>query len=279
MKWEFLVPNLPVRRGLVLLVLLPVAAGCGAKESGLAESEKAMERAGSSRVEMTMKSGEGPIFSGTGSIDYTNNRGEFVFTSKDMPGGEMRARFIGRTSYFGLTLLGKLRWQKQTDDYTPTGVDRFTPGPDGPNPDQILGMLMKASKRVETVGNEEIRGISTRHYRAHLDKEKLGETWLREEIVIEAWIDEEDLVRRLRVPYAEETTVFDFFDFGLKVDVEAPPADEILSDEEFTRLLEKECAQMHTEPGESDICAMTLGSGSGSYESEVEPVPAPEVGK
>lgn len=263
-----------MRRALVLLLLLPIAAGCGSKESGFAGSDEAMKDAGSSRVEMIMTGGGGPNFSGTGSIDYSNDRGDFVFTSSDVPGGVMRARFIGRTTYFGLTLDGKLRWQKQSEDDAPTGTNRFTPGPGGPNPDQLLGTLMKASKRVETVGNEEIRGISTTHYRAHLEEKELAE-----EAVIEAWIDDEGLVRRLSVPDPLGTTIFDFFEFGVEVDVEAPPAHETISEERFMELLERECAARKI--SKNDLCAMFFGSGSGSssYEGEAESVPAPEEGE
>jgi hypothetical protein len=260
-----------MRNVLGLLLLVPLAVGCGAKESALSGSDRAMKDAGSSRVELTMTGRGGPKFSGTGSIDYSNDRGEFVLTGGDVPGGEMRWRFIGRTTYFGLILAGKLRWQKQLVDDATTGTDRFTPGPGGPNPDQLLGTLIKASKRVETVGNEKIRGVSTTHYRAHLEEKELGE-----EVVVEVWIDGEGLVRRLSVLDPLGSTIFDFFDFGVEVDIEAPPADETISEERFMTLLERECAARKI--SENDVCAMFAGSGSGSgsYESEAETVPMPE---
>ena len=48
------------------------------------------------------------------------------------------------------------------------------PGPGGTSPDRLLKDLIKSSKKVEKLGSEEIRGVTTTHYRAHLDKTKLG---------------------------------------------------------------------------------------------------------
>jgi len=268
-----------VMRGAILLALLvPLAAGCGAKESGLAGSDQALKDAGSSRIEMTMASEDG--FSATGSIDYARDRGELVITSKgvEIPGGKMYGRFIGRTSYFGFTLLGKQRWQKEAD-YEPSGTDRFIPGPGGPNPDRLLGLLIKSSTEVETLETEEIRGVPARHYRAHLDKKKLGDdaSYLPKDVVIDAWIDEDGLVRRVRVPQTDgaEPTIIDLFDFGVEVDVEAPPAAEIVTEEELFKLMEKECRQMPVEKRRNSFfCdeAIAFGSEGGSVETvPVEP--------
>ena len=65
--------------------------------------------------------------------------------------------------------------------------------------------------------------------------------------MVEAWIDEQGLPRRVRVPYGGETdpaAVADLFDFGVSVDVEAPPADDILTEEAFSKLMDKECAKV-----------------------------------
>jgi hypothetical protein len=273
-----------MRRALVLLLLLPVAAGCGAKESSLADSEEALKNAGSSRVDMKVVDSElPPGFSATGSIDYARDLGELVIRSKSMdrPGSEMRARFIGRTLYTGWTLLGKMRWLKESD-YEPAATERFMPGPGGPNPDRLLDILIKASKRLETLGNDEIRGVSTKHYRAHIDKTELGQdaSYLPDELVIDAWIDEDGLVRRLRLPDSNTSaTVVDLYDFGVEVNVEAPPAEEIITEKELTKLAEKECAQLPEEKRreESFVCLMSGVSVSGSSEGSIETVPQEEA--
>ena len=57
---------------------------------------------------------------------------------------------------------------------------------------------------------------------------------------------------RIRIPYGGEpkaaVEVVDLFDFGVPVDVEAPPANEVVSEEEFDKLMEKECAEHCEDP-------------------------------
>ncbi len=48
---------------------------------------------------------------------------------------------------------------------------------------------------------------------------------------------------------------FDFFDFGVKVDVEPPPAAEVISEDELDRLLTGECvAQNKNGDGKLLVC-------------------------
>ena len=256
------------RRVLVLVVLVSLAVGCGAKKSVLDGSADAMKDAGSSRVEMKMAPATPlPAYTATGAMDYAHNRGELVMTSpsnpKEFPGGEMNVRFFGDTTYIGFAIDGKLRWLKETDE--PTGTDRFIPGIGGTSPDRLLDSLVKSSKKVEILGSENVRDVSAKHYRAHLDTKKLGEdfSYNGEEAVIDVWIDADGLARRLHVP--EEGAgplVFDFYDFGAEVDVEAPPAEDVYSEKEFNKLIEKECLAMRGEkpPSESGFfCAYGVG--------------------
>jgi hypothetical protein len=197
----------------------------------------------------------------------------------DLPGSEMRASFIGRTMYTGWTLLGKVRWLKESDSH-PAATERFMPGPGGPNPDQLLGILIKASKNIETLGNDEIRGVATKHYRAHINRKELGQdaSYPPGELVIDAWIDEDGLARRLRLPDSDtSTTTIDLYDFGVEVDVEAPRADEIITDEEFTKLAEEECAHVpNSKRRDNFVCLLGAGF-SGSSEVQVETVPQEET--
>lgn len=269
-----------MRRALALIVLVPLAVGCGAKKSALDGSADAMKDAGSSRIEMRSSATDDLSYSMTGVIDYARDRGDVVIRStwgngnSDLPEDGMRARFIGRTSYFGLSLGGKMRWQKETDEAS--GEDSFLPGPGGARPDRLLELLVKSSEKVEVLGTDDIRGVAAKHYRAHLDPKKQGDEFSyygREKLVIDAWIDEDGLARRIRVPEGGSgSTIVDLFDFGVEVDIEAPPADEILSDKEFNRLLKKECLAMRGEkpPPESQVfCAM---SGVDEGSSEIGPI-------
>ena len=267
---------------LLLTLLVPLAAGCGSKQVGLDASEQALKDAGSSRIEMTMV-GEEPTFSARGAFDYAHDSGELVITSEGMeiPGGEMHGVFIGPTAYMGFRLLDKMRWQKESD-YEPSGTERFLPGPGGTRPDRLLDLLIKSSTKVETLDTEEIRGVRARHYKAHLDERTLGEdaSYVPKDVVIDAWIDENGLLRRLRMPDTEdESIVVELFDFGVEVNAEAPSASEIVTEEELNELMAKECKRMSRAQRRNSIFCGGLISGRGvvsgesghSGESEVAP--------
>ena len=63
------------------------------------------------------------------------------------------------------------------------------------------------------------------------------------------------------VPFGRENDVaevVDLFDFGVQVDVEAPPANEIVSEKEFDKMMDKECAgaDEHLDGRESVVLAL-----------------------
>lgn len=262
------------RRALMPLLLISLAAGCGTEQGALNGSDQALKDAGSSRIEISLVGGQPPFdYTGTGAIDYAHNRGELVMRSGagDAPGGELHAVFVGPDAYLGMKLLGKDRWQKEPEVEI-TGPERFIPGPAGPSPDRLLALLTKSSTKVETIGDETIRGTPTKHYRAHVDKAKLGEedsSYLPDDLVVDAWVDDSGLVRRLRVPLGGESApvyTVDLFDFGVDVHVKAPPDDEIVSEDEFSKLLDRECLRerRYESLGEDQFCAIIMASGSDS---------------
>ena len=160
------------RLSLLLLLLVPLAAGCGSEPSSLQGSGDALKDASTSRIEWKLEGKGMPewaLMKSTGSIDYANGRGEMVIKGKSDSAPEARALFIGHDSYLGAEVGGTTYWMKESGD-NGTGADHFMPGPDGTSPDRLLKDLIKSSKKVEKLGSEEIRGVTTTHYRAHLDK-------------------------------------------------------------------------------------------------------------
>ncbi len=125
------------------------------------------------------------------------------------------------------------------------------------DPSQALDYL-RATGSVEEVGTEEIGGVETTHYQGSimLDSvveqvpaeqqeavrkaiEKLKKQTGLTEIPVDVWVDGDGLLRRMSFTYtakvpvggetqdASSTVTMEFSDYGIEVDVEAPPADEV----------------------------------------------------
>lgn len=127
------------------------------------------------------------------------------------------------------------------------------------NPASFLEAFAGAEGTVEELGTEDVRGISTTHYRvtveegwqAALSPEELAE--LEEQgplpetsFPLDLWVDRDGLVQRMSISMTADeadvelggetgavTMMFDFFDFGQSVTIEPPPADQVTSMEEL----------------------------------------------
>jgi hypothetical protein len=125
------------------------------------------------------------------------------------------------------------------------------------DPRKMLEFLRAASDEIETVGTEELRGVSTTHYRATVnlaDYDKLVPADKREELrsmfgemveqtglgemPVDVWLDDFGLVRRFDMSFAatqpgttesvEASMTFELYDYGKAVDVQPPPAAEVV---------------------------------------------------
>jgi hypothetical protein len=126
------------------------------------------------------------------------------------------------------------------------------------DPSQGLQYLRGASD-VEEVGEESVRGVDATHYRGTVDFRRVARQFpeLKESIenIIElskvesvptdVWIDDDGLVRRMRLAYqdmqfapgqqGDMTMTMELYDFGVEVDVEPPPKDEVVDIQELLR--------------------------------------------
>ena len=135
------------------------------------------------------------------------------------------------------------------------GVDIGQVGAFGKSdPRDMLDVLRGASGDLEKIGDDEIRGVSTTHYRTTLDADELGEQLANteakgladgfadtiesaglKEVPIDVWVDEDSLLRRLAMTLeleqlgskAESSFSMDLFDYGKPVDVAPPAAAEV----------------------------------------------------
>jgi hypothetical protein len=129
------------------------------------------------------------------------------------------------------------------------------------DPADQLEYLRGVSESVEKVGEEQVRGTQTTRYRATIDLKKAAqegpeareaydeaiETLGASKLPVEVWLDEQNRIRRfamnLTVPVPENAaspnasredatmrtqTVAEYYDFGVPVDVQAPPQDQTM---------------------------------------------------
>jgi len=122
----------------------------------------------------------------------------------------------------------------------------------GTDPTQWLDFIESAGDDFTVVGEEEVRGVPTTHYRGTIDFRKLaaeGPENLREtyesmielsgvdEVRMEIWLDDEGRARRYEYDQplpssgtvqGTQTVTTEYYDFGVEVDVEPPPADQVI---------------------------------------------------
>jgi hypothetical protein len=151
-----------------------------------------------------------------------------------------------RSSMFG-SLPGDSEWMML--DLT-LGEDLEAPVPAGGDAMGELELLEAATGEVQKLGKEDVRGLSTTRYRGTIEPSENAER-LREEglddlaahiekdatpLAIEAWIDTDGLVRRMRFVKSqpqeggEGSTIdmwMDFFDFGIVPEIDVPEESEV----------------------------------------------------
>ncbi len=203
----------------------------------------------------------GDLFAAAAAADPEGAEGmEDLFAS--MFEDPMQMITIGDTSWVKWGLLAMFgvedKWLEgeATEDSMTSG---FGFGGDTDSPTAMLEELADADARVEVVGQEDIRGVTTTHHRAELDVAAMAETMSAEEraefeadlgaapdgtFVMDLWIDDDDLLHRFQLTMtdltgvdAEDlesmTMVYDIWDHGLDQGISPPPADQIVTEEEL----------------------------------------------
>ena len=89
-------------------------------------------------------------------------------------------------------------------------------------PSSALDALDELAGPVETVGDDTVGGHHATHYRVHLDDEGT-------DTQVDVWIDDHDRVVKLQLtmPDGEGDLTLEVTAFGVPVDVQAPPADQV----------------------------------------------------
>jgi hypothetical protein len=194
----------------------------------------------------------------SGTMSMTLNMPQFV---PGMPPMKMETLMVGETIYmrsdlFSAALPKGKTWMKldlaTLGDEMGLDFDAILEQSRSSDPRSQLSFVQGAKGDIEELGTAVIRGTSTTHYKFTIDVAEAVKDLPAElaelkpllegaglgEFPAEAWIDDEGLIRRINyamsVPVDESGATQtmsisqDFFDFGAKVDISAPPAAEVL---------------------------------------------------
>jgi hypothetical protein len=249
-----------LRRPAAAVAALALLTACGASSTGdrtdrlspvaaVQAAAATTAEAGSSRFALESRtefSGQTVEVTGTGLFDPATRSGTASFT---LPGGSgtMEQVFLGDDLY--LTLPGMPGWYRVAlSDLSGSSLARSA------DPTDALRALEGVSDDVEEVGSDTVRDEDTTHYRGTIDPQRvldqvdgslreLAEQGLAagavEAVPFEVWLDDEGRLRRflltVDLPGSEATggqdirsvTTLELFDFGVEVDVEPPPADQV----------------------------------------------------
>jgi hypothetical protein len=82
--------------------------------------------------------------------------------------------------------------------------------------------MRSAATREERIGDEDVRGESTVHYRLTVDRDAAGLRGGPGETAVDIWLADE-LLRRISYEDRGERKTSEFFDYGVDVNVVRPP--------------------------------------------------------
>ncbi len=89
---------------------------------------------------------------------------------------------------------------------------------------------------------------------------------------VDIWIDGDNRLRRITMEQKEEdstlSTRFDLFDYGVDVEVEQPPADNVISQEAFEKLTADSEGPYSLRAGEGEVVTPEEPGQPGNKESE-----------
>ena len=251
---------MPSRRRLpALLAAAALLAGCSSGGDGQPVAEQSpapnigamfrtaaldTDRAGSSRYTLTTATtvnGTEVVFTGEGIYDWSTDTGQ---TTYDVPVGKVLQRLLGPDLYLALPQQPDMFFKLRTSDVATSPVGGTV------DPSAQLHLLA-AVEQAEIVGEQEVRGEPTTHFRGTYDvaralrgargvqqpalRSLLGLAADARQASYDVYLGEDGLLRRLQqtveIPASEETanqelsvtTTLELYDFGIDVTV-IPPA-------------------------------------------------------
>jgi len=212
-------------------VLAALLAGCGGaeNESSLEAAAERTEAQGTGRFEVdgVQKSDEKDVaYECTGEADYgaasVHVECEYTGGVGRLDGIALDDEVYARGAYFGS---GTDKWVR----YSGEGAEDDSLA--SLSPQKLLRVLRDASSENERVGEEDVRGATTVHYRLTVDCDA-ARLDCRTTTPVGVWIGEDGVVRRIELEDDEGRATFEFFDFGAEVEIEPPPAADVIDEDE-----------------------------------------------
>lgn len=240
--------------------------GDGPLNAIAAAAEKTQQQPGGRAVMHSLITvpGQGAPVTMTGRIVYdAEGRSQAVITAPQSAGGDpmkLETVYEGtvmymRSSQFG-SLPGGAEWMKLD---LALGDDVEMPTPANADAKGELALLEAVGDDVRKLGREDVRGVPTTHYRGTISKadqvdrmqeagaDSLSSVAEKEgsPVQVEAWVDAEGLVRRMRMVSSKssekgdgQTTMdmtMDFIDFGIEPEIDLPDSSEVFDATDLTR--------------------------------------------
>jgi hypothetical protein len=245
------------------------AAGAVDSEGDLARITKSgdeLAKAGGAKFRGTTTAaggGDNSRVTFDGSFDFKNRAGEYSVDAAAIGlqgSGKVRTLVAGGVLYLSLDALeggdpsstpdlaGK-KWLKLDPQVFGGGGEIGQSDPNG-----SLDALKGAKGDVKRVGSEKVRGTSTTRYRVDIDAEQAVNSAPDEQrdevrnsiaalgsrtIPADVWVDGKGRLRKVRLRVAASpsktkgSVAFEYFDLGARVNVEAPPASEVVDFQEL----------------------------------------------
>jgi hypothetical protein len=219
------------------------------------------------KISFTMDVGGGGMTvnaSGTGGIDFSQNAMQLDL-SMDAQGQslELQMEYLGGMIYESLPQIAEVEPGKSWVSMDLSSMTSASgSGASGSlsaqgNPAEMLRMLSQRGNTVTPIGASTVNGVAVQGYAVTISADKIRSElntvpdWLRsaasavgfKSIDYKVYIDDQGLLRRTTISMgmtAEGTAVtmdesLDFSDYGSSVNVSAPPADQVISLQQFAQ--------------------------------------------
>jgi hypothetical protein len=273
----------------ILAAVAVLAAGCGTRQASADALSAAVTNtaATTSRVAVstTMSSpGMTTTITATGEFDYAHPRGVLRMGGGLALGGE-EVRYLPPQLYIkfadtaGLPFPKGKAWAEiSLPSQAADGSLPFLPlGNVNANPMDLLSALTAIASKVTDLGPATIRGVAVTHYRVTVDLAK-AEAHQRPQaraefhsfassldsttLPVDVWVDRQARVSRIAIslpmPHGSGmpagfrvSEAVDYYDFGVPVQVSAPPASEVMSASEFSQSMSSSGSSSGSGPGQA----------------------------